>query len=301
MKNLFLTAALAVVPAVYAQDPTLYECVYQYDVNGTTEKGDLSDTFNCILLIGEDSSKFLDYAAFQLDSVSAIKGISDDVLKEYEARDQKAVPYFDRRLFNSLSDNKLTTISVMAPFTYKYEEETPLIEWKLSDETQTVCGYECRKADGEYGGRKWTAWYAEEIPVPFGPWKMTGLPGLVMLATDSDGIHRFIAISFREGNGKISPDDIPSVIKTDHKKFEAQKAEYDKNPINSINPSDIESISILKGETNNIIVNGTLVRNFEKGSIPLEIVETKSDVKKNEHNNNSKDNITVVKTGSLKK
>ena len=277
MKKLILATVLAAAPAVYAQNPALYECIYQYDVTGKTDKGDISDTFNCMLLIGEESSKFLDYAAFQLDSVSAIKGVSDDVIKEYEERDLKATPYFDRRMFNSSSDNKLTTISTMAPFSYIYEEKTPLIEWKLSDETQTVCGYECRKAEGEYGGRKWTAWYAEEIPVPFGPWKLTGLPGLVMQAYDSDNIHRFVAVSFREGNGDVTPDKIPNLVKIDHKDFEERKAVYDKNPMNSINPSDIESITVLKGKggTSTFMINGTIVRTLEKGAIPLEIVEGK--------------------------
>lgn len=298
MKKIILATALAAAPAVYAQNPALYECIYQYDVNGKTEKGDISDTFNCMLQIGEENSKFLDYAAFQLDSVSAIKGISDDVIKEYEERDMNAVPYFDRRMFNSSADNKLTTISPMAPFTYKYEEKTPLIEWELTDETQTVCGYECKKAQGEYGGRFWTAWYAEEIPVPFGPWKLTGLPGLVMQAYDSDNIHRFVAVSFREGSGDVSPDKIPNLVKINHKDFEERKAVYDNNPMESINPSDIESISVRKGDTNNILVNGTLIRNSEKGSIPLEVVEIKEKDSKSVNGEKSKDDIIVVRTDS---
>lgn len=298
MKKLILATALAAAPTVYAQNPALYECIYQYDVNGKTEKGDISDTFNCMLLIGEESSKFLDYAAFQLDSVSATKGVRDDMIKEYEERDMNAVPYFDRRMFNSTADNMLTTISSMAPFTYKYEEKTPLIEWKLTDESQTICGYECKKAEGEYGGRHWTAWYAEEIPVPFGPWKLTGLPGLVMQANDSDNIHRFVAVSFREGSIYFAQDKIPNLIKINHKDFEKRKAVYDNNPMETINPSDIESISVRKGDTNNIIVNGTLIRNFQKGAIPLEVVDVKEKDNKAVKDSNSKDDIIVVRTGS---
>ena len=301
MKKLILATALAAAPAVYAQNTTLYECIYQYDVNGKTDKGDLSLTYNCILQIGEETSKFLDYSAFRLDSVTSIKGISDDIIKEYEARDQKTSPYFDRRLFNSSADNKLTMISTMVPFTYKYEENTPLMEWNLSNETRTVCGYECKKAEGEYGGRKWTAWYTEDIPVTFGPWKLTGLPGLVMLATDSENIHRFIAVSFRDGSGQILPDNIPNMIKTDHKGFEEKKAEYDKNPLNAINPSDIESLSVSKEGGNYITINGTLLRNLEKGSIPLECSEVKKDINKNENRSDFGSQIKVVGAGSQRK
>ena len=77
MKAMILTAMILAAPIICAQSMSLYECIYQYDINGKTAKGDLSETYCCMLQIGEENSRFIDYAAFQLDSVSAIKGISD--------------------------------------------------------------------------------------------------------------------------------------------------------------------------------------------------------------------------------
>lgn len=60
------------------------------------------------------------------------------------------------------------------------------IEWSITDKKKTILGYECQKAKGIFRGREYTAWFTSEIPVPFGPWKLFGLPGLIMEATDKD-------------------------------------------------------------------------------------------------------------------
>ena len=37
-----------------------------------------------------------------------------------------------------------------------------------------------------YAGRTYTAWYAMDIPVHYGPFKFEGLPGLIMKIEDAD-------------------------------------------------------------------------------------------------------------------
>ncbi|WP_299776619.1 GLPGLI family protein [uncultured Formosa sp.] len=62
----------------------------------------------------------------------------------------------------------------------------PKIKWDItSTVTDTVLGHLCNKAVGNFRGRTYTAWYTPEIPVPFGPWKLQGLPGLILKVTDS--------------------------------------------------------------------------------------------------------------------
>ena len=40
-----------------------------------------------------------------------------------------------------------------------------------------------------FKGRTWYAWYSEDIPVSEGPWKLYGLPGLILRAYDAQ--HQF--------------------------------------------------------------------------------------------------------------
>jgi len=76
----------------------------------------------------------------------------------------------------------------------KYTEAVPKQEWKLTNETQTIIGYKCQKATCRFRGRDFIAWFAPSIPVKRGPWKFSGLPGLILKVQDKDGLYTFKAI-----------------------------------------------------------------------------------------------------------
>lgn len=72
--------------------------------------------------------------------------------------------------------------------------ETPRFEWQIDTLRQTVLGFVCYRATTRYGGREWQAWFAPEIPIPAGPWKLgglPGLPGLILCAEDAEGLFAF--------------------------------------------------------------------------------------------------------------
>ncbi len=51
------------------------------------------------------------------------------------------------------------------------------------------------RATTHYGGRDWTVWFTLEIPFSVGPWKLWGLPGLVLRAEEVQGMFSFICTS----------------------------------------------------------------------------------------------------------
>ena len=74
-----------------------------------------------------------------------------------------------------------------------YSEPFAEQEWVIEgDSTATILGYECVLAESDYHGRHWRAWFAPELPVSFGPWKLRGLPGLILRA-EANGGFRFEA------------------------------------------------------------------------------------------------------------
>lgn len=77
--------------------------------------------------------------------------------------------------------------------------EKPDFGWKISNEIQKIADYSCQKATVDFAGRKWTAWFTTEIPIPEGPYKFYGLPGLIVKITDKTGTHQFML----KGNSKI--------------------------------------------------------------------------------------------------
>ena len=79
---------------------------------------------------------------------------------------------------------KTTWSSLYCRKIYYTKEITPKIEWKLSNDTKLIGKFTCKKATTFFRGRQYTAWFTPEIPVPFGPWKLQGLPGLILEAYD---------------------------------------------------------------------------------------------------------------------
>ncbi len=69
---------------------------------------------------------------------------------------------------------------------------SPVInDWKLSNEQKVINSIACKKAEVRYKGRDWIAWYSTEIPLPYGPYKFSGLPGLIVKITDKTGDYDF--------------------------------------------------------------------------------------------------------------
>ncbi|MBR0523994.1 MAG: GLPGLI family protein [Prevotella sp.] len=81
---------------------------------------------------------------------------------------------------------------------YAYEEASAEPDWQLEECDSIVCGYPCAKATTTIRGRTWHVWYTLDIPFSEGPWRLCGLPGLILKATDSTGDFDFTVITVEE-------------------------------------------------------------------------------------------------------
>lgn len=71
-------------------------------------------------------------------------------------------------------------------------------QWKLTNERKDYFGYNTRKAFTFAYGRKWIAWYTEEIPLQYGPYKFSGLPGLIINLYDEKAEYLFTLSQFKK-------------------------------------------------------------------------------------------------------
>lgn len=123
-------------------------------------------------------------------------------------------------VFTDLANGNLTLYGKFGEDLAYYDEPIDEMKWTVAgDSTATVLGYDCVMAESDYHGRHWKAWFAPEIPVPFGPWKLRGLPGLVLKA-EADGGFSFAATGLESTDRIITP----MYMKSDYSKVDRLKA-----------------------------------------------------------------------------
>ncbi len=65
--------------------------------------------------------------------------------------------------------------------TYLLKDSVRNLEWKISNETREIAGFECRKAVTKICDSVYVvAFYTDQIPVSAGPESFSGLPGLIL-------------------------------------------------------------------------------------------------------------------------
>ncbi len=85
---------------------------------------------------------------------------------------------------------------------YKYEEHMPHQDWQLLEGDTIIAEYACNKATTVFRGISWTVWYAPEIALNEGPWKLCGLPGLILKAVSSHANYVFECVAIQKGKGE---------------------------------------------------------------------------------------------------
>ncbi len=172
--------------------------------------------YKMMLLANSGYSKFFSPRTEFLDSListPAGKAVHDKmfsvgVKKAIETGDHSYVPTNQGSLyvFKNKGDSIVTVYDQAGMFDKGYYSD-PLAEmvWEVGDSVKIVLGYECVMAETDYHGRQWTVWFTPDIPIQDGPWKLCGLPGLILEAYESTGQHQFIATGIQSSNQEIVP------------------------------------------------------------------------------------------------
>lgn len=150
------------------------------------------------LTVGMSQSAFYSAELKTQDSISnrnfdfVITMLSDnEMFKQYARMENEA-------LFKNYPKNKVTVHQRFNNENWIYEEDYETPTWIITDSISTIMQYPCIFAIGKFRGRTWNVWFAPDIPISNGPWKLGGLPGLILKAYDSKKHYSYdvIEISF---------------------------------------------------------------------------------------------------------
>ena len=176
------------------------KCLYRYVYTFDTLKNELRDDL-LILQIGKEVSKCYSYYTFQCDSLRR----TPDGAKVWSELFRRAIEkdgiYGDfphvrmsTYVYKNYPTRQMTITDRISSQGYRYVDSLHAQTWTMGDSTRQVLGYTCQQATADFRGRRWTAWFATDIPVSDGPWKLGGLPGLILEAYDEGQQHVFTAV-----------------------------------------------------------------------------------------------------------
>ncbi len=225
-----LTIPQTTVPETETISNGTMEFVYDYrwcnDTAGNFEDNLTSDRM--LLQIARNGiTKFSSYKNLTVDSI-LMKMSEDQVVDAILERKLSNGDFMT--IFKNYPDGKLTQTDKVCMDWFRYEEDIPELEWELTDSVMNVLGYDCHSAKCNFRGREWTVFYAEEIPVMEGPWKLHGLPGLIMKASDKKGEYVFECIGIKSNASRpITIYKVP-YNHTSRLKYYDAKHQFDINP-----------------------------------------------------------------------
>lgn len=240
MKKIITSIALCFATAASAQIANIEVSYVAHHPNMRDGKTDLTNQY--VLLTNTTESKFYSPITEYIDSLNStpegkakLKVMSRAALS---SGNFDGIPKPDGTIYvvKSFTNNKLRHYDIAGLEKYVYEEPMTQWNWGISDSTTVVLGYECIMAVTDFHGRKWTAWFAPEIPVKNGPWKLDGLNGLILKAESEGGQYSFIATGIQQTNKTISPVYLASEYdRTKRINYLKAKRSFMDNPLGKIN------------------------------------------------------------------
>ncbi|MBJ5468805.1 GLPGLI family protein, partial [Salmonella enterica subsp. enterica serovar Derby] len=152
----------------------------------------------------KNRSIYQDYTIIAQDSILKVEieamqkaGIMKDLSKSIKQ------PKLSARIYKFYPSMKVQYVDKIAsgftPSNIGYNEE-PKFNWNIQADKQKIGAYNTQKATTEFGGRKWTAWFSTDLPFQDGPYKFSGLPGLIVKIEDDAKDYSWVL----QGNKKVN-------------------------------------------------------------------------------------------------
>lgn len=257
---LLIVGLVAALIATQAQKPDTALLMVHYKFTHIRDTANPTHPYteNMVLFVGKSASVYRSYDRMVADQQFK-KAFAEAVASSPDGR-----VMINRRGVGSRTEyyqypaeRKLLTRDGLMVNDYLIDGPMPSINWKISDDTATFGGLHCQKATGHFKGRDYIVWFCPDLPVHTGPWKLNGLPGVIVDAHDTknevvfkfDGVEKTVpsppkgqSIAGNTDEKDASPiardlNDDPNLIepparlvKTTQKEFDKLHAAMDKDP-----------------------------------------------------------------------
>ena len=222
-----LTLTIGAQAQVETADTAQFVAVYDYECRTQDAEGTpVTDRMQLAVQVGRTVTKSMPLSAYQR---------TDEITSAEAAIEFQEAMLHMPTVWTGYPEGQTTVREFIFPHDYEGYESTPDIVWTLTDDTLTVGGYLCQQATATHRGVAWTVCYTEEIPSSAGPWRLRGLPGLIVKAESE--AHTFCLTELRkEASSITAPEHRPDVQRMKYAKLLKHRNEiygnrqYAKNP-----------------------------------------------------------------------
>lgn len=150
-------------------------------------------TENMVLFVGKNAGAYRSYDR-QLQNQLFKKQMQEAIANSPDGRIQinRHVTGSGTVYFQFPNEQKLVRNEELFG-SYIIDEQIPAINWKITGDTASFGELHCQKATTHFKGRNYVVWFCPDLPVHVGPWKLNGLPGVIVDAHDTknDVIFKF--------------------------------------------------------------------------------------------------------------
>jgi len=262
MKNILLTIiTLLVGISVFAQQPENALAMIKYrfiHIRDTTDRKN-PYTEDMVMFLAKNLSSYNSIDA-QTQQQQITKSIQQQIKNskdpnQYNLEISGGRPVSEG-FYQAYSDRKLFSEQKMINL-YLVEVPLPSLSWKINKDTLTISGLHCQKASTHFKGRDYEAWFCPSLPFHNGPWKLSGLPGLIIEVQDIKKEVIFQFAGFEDVRSKNITVELPeAAIPTTLKEFERLKEVAKTNPgaiakiksnidiLDGVDPNKIKSLNV---------------------------------------------------------
>ena len=195
---IILAAAISLHSLIKAQNISI-QCIYLEDYSSKLDNPAKKKYDEWCLDIQNNHSAFYstrERAYQHLKDSMIAKGYGFHDIVEASQKIMKSIQTLS--IYKNIPKNNEWTITdKILTKRFKYVEKIQHPTWKLSQHTKKILGHNCQQASTEFLGRKWIVWFTPDIPIQEGPWKLWGLPGLILDARDTNEYFHFYCIEIK--------------------------------------------------------------------------------------------------------
>ncbi|MFN7099377.1 MAG: GLPGLI family protein [Flavobacterium sp.] len=191
MKKLLILLLLAC--NCYSQ----YKIEYDYTSETNDSFGNAKTISKCYLYTDNVRSKFIKDRVINGRYEQELQYPNKDLEEKFKSED-KGMVYGDSIGYVVTKFMETDSIYLRTPGAILVKEKLEKIDFKIQDEFKTISTYNCQKAIASVYGREFEIWFTNEIAIHDGPWKLSGLPGLIIEVHSTDRNHNFYFTSIKK-------------------------------------------------------------------------------------------------------